>query len=64
MRQPTLFAIAVSMPFLVLCIPTRPCAAEPETKKYFRPDAPGMKAYSLPDVLATADGAKIATRDD
>jgi hypothetical protein len=49
---------------LVLCGPWYLRAAEPEAKKVFRPDAPDMPVYNLPDVLTTIDGRKIATADD
>ena len=49
---------------LVLCGLWHLRAAEPEAKKVFRPDAPDMPAYNLPDVLTTIDGRKIATIDD
>ncbi|MGA2496344.1 MAG: acetylxylan esterase [Tepidisphaeraceae bacterium] len=38
-------------------------AAEEQAKKFFRPDATDMPAYTLPDVLTAADGTKIATAD-
>jgi len=43
---------------------TSPSAAEPDGKKHFRPDDPNLPAYTLPDVLTTADGRKITTAEE
>lgn len=39
-------------------------AAEPNAPQFFRPDAPDMPAYTLPDPLAAEDGSKITTADE
>ncbi len=41
-----------------------PASAANEPKKLFPPDAPDMPAYSLPDLLVTADGRRITTSED
>jgi hypothetical protein len=48
----------------VLCLPWCLHSAEPAVRRFFRPDAPDMPAYTLPDPLTAADGRKIATADD
>lgn len=55
---------AALLPFLILCLPWFLGAAEPEAKKFFKPDAPDMPVYTLPDMLSAADGRKIVTCDD
>ena len=64
MRRTLSFTHAALMPALVLCVPWCLRAAEPEAKKFFRPDAPDMPVYTLPDVLTTVDSRKIATASD
>ena len=64
MKRTRLLGLAAMLPTLVLCLPWCLSAGEPEAKKFFRPDAPDMPAYTLPDVLTAADGRKIATADD
>lgn len=67
MRRSSSLIRAVLPPTLVLILGVS-CAlraAESEPKKrFFRPDAPDMPAYSLPDVLTAIDGRKIATAQD
>ena len=67
MRRSSSLIRAVLLPTLVLFLGVSWTlrAAEPEPKKkFFRPDAPDMPAYSLPDVLTAIDGRKIATAQD
>ena len=64
MKRTSSFTLAALTPFLVLCLSWCLRAAEPGTKKFFKPDPPNMPAYTLPDVLTAADGKKIATADD
>jgi len=67
MRRSSSLIPAVLLPTLVvfLVVSWALRAAEPEPKqRLFRPDAPDMPAYSLPDVLTAIDGRKIATAQD
>jgi len=67
MRRSSSLIRAVLLPSLVLFLGVSWTlrAAEPEPKKrLFRPDAPDMPAYSLPDVLTAIDGRKTATAQD
>lgn len=64
MRRVSSFTRAVLMPLLGLCFSLVVRAAEPEAKRFFQPDAPDMPVYTLPDVLTTDDGQKIATAND
>jgi len=64
MRRASSYALAVLMPSVVLCLPWCLRAVEPEAKKFFKPDAPDMPVYTLPNLLTAADGGKIVTCDD
>ena len=64
MRRASSLTRAVLMSCLVLCLPWCLRAAEPEAKRFFRPDAPDTPVYTLPDVLTTVDGRQIASAHD
>ncbi len=55
---------AALMPSIFFYFPSYLCAAGPEERKSFKPDAPDMPVYTLPDVLTAADGRKITTKDN
>ncbi|MCL4205469.1 MAG: acetylxylan esterase [Pirellulaceae bacterium] len=64
MRHATSWIRTALMSGLVLCAPWCLRAAESEAKRLFPPDAPDTPVYTLPDVLTTVDGRKIATASD
>ncbi len=64
MRCVVWLACAVLLSCVLSFGPWRLQAAEPGAKKHFRPDAPDMPAYTLPDPLSAEDGRPIATADD
>ncbi len=56
------YIFATLLPSVLLCLPHL-CVGEP-AKRFFRPDAPDMPAYTLPDALTAADGREIVTADE
>jgi hypothetical protein len=48
----------------LLLIAVTALAATAQAKEFFKPDAPDMPAYTLPDPLTAADGHKITTAED
>ena len=66
MRRSSSLIRAVLLPTLVLILGVSWCPAGRRAgaeKEFFRPDAPDMPAYTLPDVLTAVDGRKIATAE-
>ena len=58
--------VAIVTTLIILLVPiARPApSAEPEAKRFFRPDPPDAPTYILPDLLTAASGKKITTADD
>jgi hypothetical protein len=46
-----------------LALAALPAASEPAAPKRFRPDPPDLPAYTLPDLLTSASGKKVATAE-
>jgi dienelactone hydrolase len=56
-------AAAAALLPMTFSLPTHVRAEDP-APRFFKPDAPGMPSYTLPDVLTATDGRKITTADE